>query len=252
MVKVTFNSALAQKEVKKDSETLIPDDKVVSQPSRAWCWCFYLGLALMLSGVIVGGAYLYRYYVLEEGQVFVCGVKYREENYRIQEENDDMEEPAVGLRRIDEIVQVLEDEEVELINIPVPKFSDSDPAVIVHDFKRRLTAYLDLSLDKCYVIPLNTSVVMPPHDLVDLLAKLKAGTYLPQTYLLHEQMIVTEKMDDIKPLGSYIYKVCRNKDTYKLQRRDTILGLQKREALNCRKIRHFENHFAMETMICEL
>lgn len=28
MVKVTFNSALAQKEVKKDSETLIPDDKV--------------------------------------------------------------------------------------------------------------------------------------------------------------------------------------------------------------------------------
>lgn len=28
MVKVTFNSALAQKEVKKDSETLIPDNKV--------------------------------------------------------------------------------------------------------------------------------------------------------------------------------------------------------------------------------
>ncbi|KAK3569139.1 hypothetical protein QTP86_025455 [Hemibagrus guttatus] len=258
MVKVTFNSALAQKEVKKDSETLIPDNEdpeaaqVVGQPSRAWCWCFYLGLALMLSGVVVGGAYLYRYYVLEEGQVFVCGVKYREENFRIQEESDDMvDEPAVGLRRIDEIVRVLQDEEVELIDIPVPSFSDSDPAVIVHDFKRRLTAYLDLSLNKCYVIPLNTSVVMPPHDLMDLLAKLKAGTYLPQTYLVHEQMIVTEKLVEIEPLGTYIYKVCRNKDTYKLQRRDTILGLQKREALNCRKIRHFENHFAMETMICK-
>ncbi|KAM9486310.1 integral membrane protein 2Bb [Clarias gariepinus] len=259
MVKVSFNSALSQKEVKKDSETLIPGDKdpeaaqVVGQPSRAWCWCFYLGLALMLSGVIVGGAYLYRYYVLEEGQVFVCGVKYTEENYRIQEENDYIvEEPAVGLRRIDEIVRVLQDEEVALINVPVPNFSDSDPAVIVHDFKRRLTAYLDLSLDKCYVITLNTSVVMPPHDLMDLLAKLKAGTYLPQTYLVHEQMIVTEKLDDIEPLGTYIYKVCRNKETYRLQRRDTILGLQKREALNCRTIRHFENSFAMETQICEL
>ncbi|KAK2850494.1 hypothetical protein Q7C36_009277 [Tachysurus vachellii] len=259
MVKVTFNSALSQKEVKKDSETLIPDDKdpeaaqVVGQPSRAWCWFFYLGLAFMLSGVVVGGAYLYRYYVLEEGQVFVCGVKYREENYRIQEEyNDVVEEPALAFRRIDEIVRVLQDEEVELINVPVPSFSDSDPAVIVHDFKRRLTAYLDLSLNKCYVIPLNTSVVMPPRDLMDLLAKLKAGTYLPQTYLVHEQMIVTEKLDDIEPLGTYIYKVCQNKDTYRLQRRDTILGLQKREALNCHTIRHFENHFAMETVICEL
>lgn len=38
---------------------------------------------------------------------------------------------------------------------------------------------------------------------------------------------------------------------------DTLLfftittGIQKREATNCRKIRHFENKFAMETLICE-
>ncbi|GAA6067662.1 integral membrane protein 2Bb, partial [Tachysurus ichikawai] len=55
----------------------------------------------------------------------------------IQEENDDVvEEPALAFRRIDEIVRVLQDEEVELIDVPVPSFSDSDPAVIVHDFKR--------------------------------------------------------------------------------------------------------------------
>lgn len=48
--------------------------QVVGKPSRAWCWCFYLGLALMLSGVVVGGAYLYRYYVLEVGSLLspVC------------------------------------------------------------------------------------------------------------------------------------------------------------------------------------
>ncbi|GAA6092533.1 integral membrane protein 2Ba isoform X1, partial [Tachysurus ichikawai] len=27
--------------------------------------------------------------------------------------------------------------------------------------------------------------------------------------------------------------------------------IQKREALNCHKIRHFENKFVLETLICE-
>ncbi|XP_062861734.1 integral membrane protein 2Bb [Trichomycterus rosablanca] len=257
MVKVSFSAALAQKDAKKDSETLIPEQKdpeaqFVGQPSRAWCWCFYLGLALMLSGVVVGGAYLYRHYVVEEGHVFVCGMKYREQDYMIQEEEDViMEDTPVNLRRIEEIVRVLQDEEVELINVPIPEFGDSDPADIVHDFKLKMTAYLDLNLEKCYVIPLNTSVVMPPRNFMDLLTKIKAGTYLPQTYLVREQMIVTEKLDDIEHLGYFINQLCRGKDTYRLQRRDTILGLQKREALNCHKILHFENQFAVETMICE-
>ena len=40
------------------------------------------------------------------------------------------------LRHIQERIRVLEDEEVELISVPVPDFSDSDPADIVHDFHR--------------------------------------------------------------------------------------------------------------------
>ncbi|KAI4898143.1 hypothetical protein NFI96_005004 [Prochilodus magdalenae] len=257
MVKVTFNTALAQKDVKKDSETLIPDDKDPEAPefvvrqSRAWCWCFCLGLALMLSGVVVGGAYLYRYYVLEEGRVFVCGVRYMDDYNIPTEEEDGMVEPYYSLRSIQETVRVMQDDEMTFIHVPVPEFGDSDPADIVHDFNKELTAYLDLNLDKCYVIPLNTSVVMPPRDLMDLLVNIKAGTYLPQTYLVHEQMIVTEKLDDLEQLGFFINKLCRGKDTYRLHRRDTILGMQKREALNCHKIRHFENKFVMETEICE-
>ncbi|XP_071383404.1 integral membrane protein 2B-like [Centroberyx affinis] len=259
MVKVSFNSALAQKDTKKDVETLIPEDDKdpevglpVRQQSRAWCWCMCLGLALMLSGVVVGGAYLYRYYILEEGQVFVCGVKYREEDFMIQEEEVEVELPSqFQLRQLEESIRVLEREQVELINVPVPEFDDSDPADIVHDFHRRLTAYLDLSLNKCYVIPLNTSVVMPPKDLLELLVNIKAGTYLPQSYLIHEEMVVTERLEHVDQLGYFIYSLCRGKDTYKLQRRDRVLGMQKREALNCRKIRHFENSFVVETSICE-
>ncbi|XP_051996351.1 integral membrane protein 2Ba isoform X2 [Xyrauchen texanus] len=258
MVKLAFNSALGQKDVKKEKdEALIPQDVDVEdglrvrQQSRAWCWCMCLGVALILSGVVVGGAYLYRYFFVEE-KIYFCGVNYREENYMMQDshEESEMDLPSV-LKRIEERVRVLEDDGVELINIPVPKFSDSDPADIVHDFNRRLTAYLDLRLNKCYVIPLNTSVVMPPKDFLELLVNIKAGTYLPQSYLVREKMIVTGKVEHVDQLGYFINGLCKGRDTYKLERRETVFGIQKREALNCLKIRHFENNFVTETLICE-
>ncbi|XP_016122374.1 integral membrane protein 2Ba isoform X2 [Sinocyclocheilus grahami] len=189
---------------------------------------------------------------LQEERMYFCGVNYREENYKMQDspEETDMDMPAAS-KRIEERVRVLEDEGVELINIPVPKFSDSDPADIVHDFNRRLTAYLDLRLNKCYVIPLNTSVVMPPKDFLELLVNIKAGTYLPQSYLVREQMIVTGKLEHVDQLGYFIYGLCRGRDTYKLEHREAVFGIQKREALNCHKILHFENKFVVETLICE-
>ncbi|XP_041663096.1 integral membrane protein 2B-like isoform X2 [Cheilinus undulatus] len=276
MVKVSFNSALGQKDVKKDAETLIPEEDkdaeaalVVRHQSRAWCWCMCLGVALMLSGVVVGGAYLYhnmmevsrqhqRWWDIssdssEEGEVYFCGVNYREEDYMIREDEEvEVELPnQYQLRQLEERIRVLEREQVELINVPVPEFDDGDPADIVHDFQRRLTAYLDLSLNKCYVIPLNTSIVMPPRDFLELLINVKAGTYLPQSYLIHEEMIVTERLEHVDQLGYFIYNLCNGKDTYKLQRRDRILGMQKREALNCHKIRHFESKAVVETLICE-
>ncbi|XP_023192958.1 integral membrane protein 2B isoform X1 [Xiphophorus maculatus] len=270
MVKVSFNTALAQKDVKKDAETLIPEDEtdaeaavLVRRQSRTWCWCMCLGLALMLSGVVVAGAYLYHYYNLEvntkhysaaevsqpEDQVFFCGVKY-EEDYMVPDEEVDM--PNRNFERLlEEKIRVLERDQVEFINVPVPDFEDGDAADIVHDFQRRLTAYLDLHLNKCYVIPLNTSIVMPPRDLLDLLMNIKSGSYLPQSYLIHEEMMVTERLENVDQLGFFIYNLCHDKETFKLQRRNTILGMQKREALNCRKIRHFENKFVVETLICE-
>ncbi|XP_067116355.1 integral membrane protein 2B-like [Osmerus mordax] len=256
MVKVTFNSSFGQKDLKKPcaDEALIPTERdleearPVRHQSRAWCWCMRLGLAVMLSGVVIVGAYLYKSYIMRD--VFFCGVDYRAEDYMVQEDEGQEGLPS-QLRHIQERIRVLEDQEVELISVPVPDFSDSDPADIVHDFHRRLTAYLDLSLNKCYVIPLNTSIVMPPKDFLELLVNIKAGTYLPQSYLVHEQMIVTERLDNMEELGFFINSLCRGRDTYRLERRETIPGIQKREALNCHKIRHFENKFVVETEICE-
>ncbi|KAL0963685.1 hypothetical protein UPYG_G00309560 [Umbra pygmaea] len=270
MVKLSFNSALGQKDVKKDSETLIPEntDLEVAMPgrqrqSKAWYWCMCLGVALMLSGVVVGGFYMYREAIAanekvfsvnlpgeKKARVYTCGVRYLEDDFIIPEEDEEAFANSPS-KMLQEKIRVLQDEEVALISVPVPEFDDSDPADIVHDFNRRLTAYLDLYLNKCYIITLNTSVVMPPKDLLDLLINIKAGTYLPQSYLVHEEMIVTERLEHVEKMGYFIKNLCQGKETYKLERRDRILGMQKREALNCHKIRHFENKFVVETLICD-
>lgn len=258
MVKLSFNTAIGQKELKKEEkdEVLIPQEGdveeilLVRQQSRAWCWCMCLGLALMLSGVLVGGAYLYKQYAFKPDYIentFFCGRDYVDNRQWMW---DNTEEPA-ALKRIEERIRILEEEQVELISVPVPEFDDSDPADIVHDFMRLMTAYLDLNLNKCYVIPLNTSIVMRPNNFAELLVNFQARTYLPQSYLVHEQMVVTEKVHHVEQLGYFIYSMCKDRDTYRLQHRDTIAGIQKREALNCHKIRHFENNFVMETQICE-
>ncbi|KAG8452332.1 hypothetical protein GDO86_004222 [Hymenochirus boettgeri] len=256
MVKLSFNSALTQKDGKKEdenNEVLIipeakePEDIVPVGQRRAWCWCMCFGLAFMLAGVVLGGAYLYKYFALQRG-VYFCGIRYVEDDVTLSEPYADTH---VRYNSFKENIQILEEEEVELINVPVPEFADSDPVDIVHDFHRKLTAYLDLNLNKCYVIPLNTSIVMPPKNFLELLINIKAGTYLPQSYLVHEQMIVTDRIENVDQLGFFIYRLCRDKETYRLQRKETVRGFQKREARNCHTVRHFANSFAVETQICE-
>ncbi|XP_032888736.1 integral membrane protein 2B [Amblyraja radiata] len=259
MVKVAFNSALSQKAPKKDenNETLIipekdPEDEVVPfrHQSRVWCWCMCLGLALMLSGVVVGGAYLYRYFIVQEGEVFFCGLKYSDpKDYLVPDIAADSQ--VAPYQSIEENICILEDDEVELISVLVPDFADGDPADIVHDFHRGLTAYLDLGLNKCYVIPLNSSIVMPPRSLFELLINIKAGTYLPQSYLIHEEMVVTDYIENVDELGFFIARLCHGKKSFKLQRRDLAKGIQKRNASKCFKIIHFESEVAVETRVCE-
>lgn len=47
------------------------------------------------------------------------------------------------------------------------------------------------------------------------------GTYLPQTYIIHEEMVVTGKVHNMRQLGPFIYRLCNGKDTYRLNRRVT-------------------------------
>ncbi|XP_078147215.1 integral membrane protein 2B-like isoform X2 [Centroberyx gerrardi] len=307
MVKITYNSALAQKEpnkldidealIREEADQDVEDGQQAPRQQESCRMGLWLSILVVLGMAGLGGVALMRtiqgeaenplFSQIQDDEMWECRVVYPDdymleepdavfpEDYMLEEPEDAifpedymLEEPeraaarlghmqveperaAARLSHIQESIRVLEEEGVELINVPVPEFSPGDPANILHDFNKNLTAYLDLFLNKCYIIPLNTSVVMPPRDLQELLINIKAHTYLPQFYLVRERMMVTERVDDVKELGNFIYNLCHDHDTYMLERRAAVSGIQKREALNCRLIRHFENTFVVETEICE-
>uniref|UniRef100_A0A8C0RSJ0 Integral membrane protein 2 n=1 Tax=Canis lupus familiaris TaxID=9615 RepID=A0A8C0RSJ0_CANLF len=123
---------------------------------------------------------------------------------------DSLSSQARTRMELEEDVKIYLEENYERINVPVPQFGGGDPADIIHDFQRR-----DLP---------------------------------PQTYIIQEEMVVTEHVSDKEALGSFIYHLCSGKDTYRLRRRAT--RRRDEEAKSCNAIRHFENTFVVETLIC--
>ncbi|KAL6117966.1 itm2a [Pungitius sinensis] len=245
MVKIAFNSALAQKALGKEEPADVKDPELATAPvgiegSTGRCLLTLLGVAFILSGLIVGGACLYRYFTpkrLYHGAMQFSDVSAGGENQ------------PYYLPQVEEEVEI--SDSMAVISVPPPRFRAGDPAYILHDFNRKLTAYLDLTLRTCFVIPLNTSVVLLPQDLVDLFSQLMSGSY--RSYLVHEDLVVTERIDDIKSLGFYIRRLCDGKETYRMQRRSSLTGggIEKRSAEECFTIHHFENKFVTETRICK-
>ncbi|MEQ2188671.1 hypothetical protein GOODEAATRI_017373, partial [Goodea atripinnis] len=54
-----------------------------------------------------------------------------------------------------------------------------------------------------------------------------------RSYLVHEDLVVTERIDDIKPLGFYIRRLCDGKETYRMQRRSSLQGIYEQDRTLC-------------------
>lgn len=54
------------------------------------------------------------------------------------------------------------------------------------------------------------------------------GTYLPQTYIIQEEMMVTGRVRNMRQLGPFIHRLCYGKETYRLRRRN-----QRRRKYKC-------------------
>ncbi|XP_003800507.1 integral membrane protein 2A [Otolemur garnettii] len=144
-----------------------------------------------------------------------------------------------------------EDDNIAIIDVPVPSFSDSSPAAIIHDFEMEMTVYLDLLLENCYLMLLNTSIVMPPKNMVELFGKLASGEYLPHTTVVKEDLVSMEEIHDVSNLGIFIYQLCNNRKSFcfSLHCRNLLLSFNKHVIDKCWKIRHFPSEFIVETKI---
>ncbi|XP_030631180.1 integral membrane protein 2Cb isoform X2 [Chanos chanos] len=254
MVKITFQPVSAQKPEKEndgDKEDILmsyPHELVLplrskKSPLNGLC-CLTFGLVIFMSGLVLASIYVYRYYFtaqIPEDSLFHCHVMYEDSVYA----------PLLGHQELEENVGIYLKDNYEQISVPVPDFGSSDPADIIHDFHRGLTAYHDIALGKCYVIELNTTMVMPPRNLWELLVNVKRGTYLPQTYMVQEEMVVTGRVRNLRLLGPFIHRLCYGKETFRLRRRSQRRRIDKRSTRNCHSIRHFENKFVVETVICD-
>ncbi|XP_036380204.1 integral membrane protein 2A-like [Megalops cyprinoides] len=250
MVKIAFSSGLAQKAPGKDGEVLVTekDPETASvhshESSTGRCLITLLGLAFILTGLIIGSACVYRFFAPKK--LYHGGMHFTDTDGDMIPMDMESREPYY-LPRIDEEVEICET--IAIISVPEPSFGNGGLVQILHDFDSKMTTYLDLTLNTCFVIPLNTSVVMSPQDLQDLFEQLLSGPYT--TYLVHEELVVSERIDDVAELGFSVFSLCDGKDTYRMQRRTEIIGLQKRSVQDCFTIRHFENKFVTETKICK-
>jgi integral membrane protein 2C len=175
--------------------------------------CVLLTALIVLATGVIGGICLYKHMSERDLYRGRCGVGY----YEYQDVGHHQRHRGV----FEETVEV-DRTYGKYEKIDVPEFEESKKATILHDFERNITAIVDVDIGRCFVLPLNRTLVKPPRDFWDLLYKLKTGYYLPDTEVVRETYVVEEPpVRDLRPYGVYIWKECRHFDTFHLRRSTT-------------------------------
>ncbi|GAB6019865.1 hypothetical protein CHUAL_001404 [Chamberlinius hualienensis] len=119
--------------------------------------------------------------------------------------------------------------------ITVPDFNGGRRGRFIHDFSANKTGIIDLEGRRCFVMPLNRTLVLPPHSLLDLVLKMRAGYYEIDTEVVRDTMsVVYPPITDFSSVGHYIARECSNLNTYMLEKvtpmRQELRSFQKRSA----------------------
>lgn len=205
-----------------------------------------LGLSFISAGPLAGGTCIYEYFMpkstIYHGEMCVLGSEDAVNSIRGGQPYFLPMTEEVGIR---------EDDNIAVIDAPVPSFSHSDPEATIQDSEKGTTACLDLLLGNYYLMPLNTSIAMTPKNPGELCGKRTSGKHLPHTYVVPEDLVAVEEIRDVSNLGIFTYRLCNNRKSFRLRRRDFLLGFSKRAIDKCWKIRHVPHEFIIETKICQ-
>lgn len=113
--------------------------------------------------------------------------------------------------------------------IHVPEFKQGRSSKFIHDFSANMTGIIDLAAERCFVMPLDRSVVLPPQSLMDLINKMNTGYYTMNPSQLSETYRAIETpVDDLSSLGTHIAHACQDYTVYRLEK--AVGGVVKRSA----------------------
>ncbi|XP_060518831.1 uncharacterized protein LOC132697385 [Cylas formicarius] len=122
------------------------------------------------------------------------------------------------------------DDDKKYEKIDVPDFRNGRNGRFIHDFNTNITGIIDVTGQRCFVMPLNRGNVLPPKSLFDLVHKMWEGYYKVDTEVIRETMrVVTPPMTDKREIGVYINNECESMPIYKLEK--FVSGVVKRSAM---------------------
>lgn len=118
--------------------------------------------------------------------------------------------------------------------LDVPEILDYFSATILHDFENNYTAIVDVLRARCYLLPLNRTLIEPPKNFMDLIEKFKSGYYNPDVEMLRDNYVVdTRTLAKAEEYGPYIQEHCTFYDVYKLHKSSREGMLMKRSSVMC-------------------
>jgi len=165
--------------------------------------CLPIILIWLLIASFFAGLLFYRYFSREPTFYGWCGTHFVEQGRR---------------EKIEQKLEISPDELYE--KIQVPKFGLNRPAVFVHDFRKNITAIVDVLEDRCFIKELDRNLVSPPKNFIDLIEKMENGYYqnprvIRETFRVGARLSIRD-LTDIDSL--MINRHCIGREVYLLVR----------------------------------
>ncbi|GAB0087291.1 uncharacterized protein DMENIID0001_015840 [Sergentomyia squamirostris] len=103
--------------------------------------------------------------------------------------------------------------------IDVPDFKDGRPGRFFHDFKFNQSGIIDAENLRCFVMPLDREVVLPPRSMRDLVLRIWNGYYDIDTSVIRKEMrVVLPEIEDFTTVAPTIYNECKNMKIFRLEK----------------------------------
>lgn len=175
-------------------------------------------------------------------------------NSLMNNEDPDRPEQQLFNNKIKEQFELDVEKNYEKINVPAKTGEVDMPSRgsnrFVHDFYSNYTAIVDVDQKRCYIMPLDRSLVLPPRTLKDLILKMSDGYYAMDMEKIRRDMTVTGPMLERDSLGEYIKQECDNYDLYKLEKAPaTAVGIRKRSTENRETFTYFDGKNILEISV---